>query len=449
MWQRAVSQLYENVEGCAVIADDILVWGNDMQEHNMRLQAVLQKARDSNLKLNREKCKIGLSEVTYVGHTFGPQGLSPSKARVDAILNMEEPQNKTELQRFNGMINYLGKFIPKLSSLNKPLRELLEKDVAWHWTDRHSKCFQDLKEAITKTPVLRYYNQNERIVLSVDASKHGLGACIMQQGQPVAYGSRSLSKTEQNYCQLEKEMLSIVFGATKFHQYLYGQTVTVETDHKPLESLFKKPLALVPPRIQLMMLKVQKYGFEVIYKPGKEMYIADTLSRKPLKTVEPQENLQEYTVFAVDKFPVSQEIMSRIRHESENDRVLIRLKEIILKGWPEIKQDIDPGIMTFWNYRDELSYLDGLLLKGERIIIPKSMQVEMINKIHNTSHLGVQKCLRRARDIVFWPGMNGQIKESVEKCAVCNEFRNSQAKIPMKPHEVPIQPWQILGTDIF
>ena len=94
VWQRAVSQLYENVEGCAVIADDILVWGNDMQEHNMRLQAVLQKARDSNLKLNREKCKIGLSEVTYVGHTFGPQGLSPSKARVDAILNMEEPQIK-------------------------------------------------------------------------------------------------------------------------------------------------------------------------------------------------------------------------------------------------------------------------------------------------------------------------------------------------------------------
>ena len=138
VWQRAVSQLYENVEGCAVIADDILVWGNDMQEHNKWLQTVLQKARDLNLKLNREKCKTGLSEVTYVGHTFGPQVFSPSKARVDAILNMEEPQNKTELQRFNGMINYLGKFIPNLSSLNKPLSELLEKDVAWHWTDKHS-----------------------------------------------------------------------------------------------------------------------------------------------------------------------------------------------------------------------------------------------------------------------------------------------------------------------
>ena len=219
-------------------------------------------------------------------------------------------------------------------------------------------------------------------------------------------------------------MLNIVFGATKCHQYLYGQTVTVETGHKPLESLFKKPLSLVPPRIQRMMLKVQKYGFEVIYKPGKDMYITDTLSRKLLKTVEPQENLQEYTVFVIDKFPVSQEIMSRIRHESENDTVLIRPKEIILKGWPEIKQDRDPSIMSFWNYRDELSYLDGLLLKSERIIIPKAMRVEMINKIHNTSHLGVQRCLRRARDIVFWPGRTVKKKKKKKKkrkcCKVCN-----------------------------
>ena len=127
VWQRNVYQLYENVEGCAVIADDILVWGNDIEEHNKRLRTVLQKARDSNLKLNRSKLKIGLPEVTYVGHTFTKQGLKASESHVEAILQMEEPQDKTELMRFNGMINYLGKYIPNLSSLNKPLRQLLEK----------------------------------------------------------------------------------------------------------------------------------------------------------------------------------------------------------------------------------------------------------------------------------------------------------------------------------
>ena len=88
-------------------------------------------------------------------------------------------------------------------------------------------------------------------------------------------------------------------------------------------------------------------------------------------------------------------------------------------------------------------------MKGERIVVPKSMQKEMLDKIHNMSHLGVQKCLRRAREIVFWPGINGQIKDKVAMCEICNEFRNSQAKQPLKPHEIPERPWQILGTDLF
>ena len=159
-WQRNVCHLYENVEGCAVIADDILVCGSDIEELNKRLWAMLKKARDSNLKLNRSKLKIGLPEVTYVVHTLTKQGLKASESHVEAILQMDEPQCKTELMRFNGMINYLGKYIPNLSSLNKPLRQLLEKDVAWHWTEEHRKCFQQLKEVITKAPVLKYYDQN-------------------------------------------------------------------------------------------------------------------------------------------------------------------------------------------------------------------------------------------------------------------------------------------------
>lgn len=448
IWQRAVSQLYENMEGCSVIADDLLVWGNNIEEHNMRLQAVLQKARDSNLKLNKAKCKIGLPEVTYVGHTFSQEGLKASHSHVEAILKMDEPQNKTELMRFNGMINYLGKYIPNLSSLNKPLRQLLEKDISWHWTEEHRQCFQKLKDTLTKAPVLKYFEQNERTVLSVDASKDGLGACIMQKGQPVAYGSRSLSKTEQNYAQIEKEMLAIVYGTTKFHQYLYGQKVTVESDHKPLETLFKKPLYLVPPRITRMMLKVQKYDLDVIHKPGKELFISDTLSRKPLKTCE-EDDFREYTVFSIGNLPISQEIMSKIKHETENDPLMIKLKQTLVQGWPEIKQEVEPMLMEFWTYRDELSEMDGVILKGERILVPKSMHREMLDKIHNISHLGVHKCLRRAREIVFWPGINGQIKEKVAKCEICNEFRNAQAKQPMKPHEIPDRPWQILGTDLF
>ena len=119
-----------------------------------------------------------------------------------------------------------------------------------------------------------------------------------------------------------------------------------------------------------MMLKVQKYDLNVVFKPSKEMFISDTLSRKPLQTTEDNENCREYTVFSIGNIPVSQEIMSKIRHETENDMVLIKLRETVLQGWPQIKQNVDPCLREYWNFRDELSEMDGFLLKRDRLIIP-------------------------------------------------------------------------------
>ena len=121
MAKKCLSALREH--GRVVIADGIIVRGCGIEEHNKRLQTVLQKARGSNLKLNKSKIKIGLPEVTYVGHTFTNQGLKMSESHVKAILQMDKPQDKTELMRFNGTINYLGKYIPNLSGLKKPLRQ--------------------------------------------------------------------------------------------------------------------------------------------------------------------------------------------------------------------------------------------------------------------------------------------------------------------------------------
>lgn len=171
-----------------------------------------------------------------------------------------------------------GKFIPNLSARNQPLRQL-EHEVDWHWDEAQERAFNDLKEAITSTPTLKYFDVSDDITLSVDASSFGLGACIMQREQPVAYASRALNTAERNYAQIEKEMLGIVYGLQKFNEYVYGKTVLVETDHKPLESLFKKPLSSAPPRLQRMMLKDQQHDIVVKYKAGKELYIADTLSR--------------------------------------------------------------------------------------------------------------------------------------------------------------------------
>lgn len=450
VFQRTVSQILENIEGCEVIADDILIWGKDKQEHNERLCTVLERIRQANMKLNKAKCKIGLSEVAYVGHTFGPDGLKPSSEKIRAILEIPEPKNKTELQRFMGTVNYLSKFIPNLSGINKPLRQLLEKDVAWHWEKPQEDSFNQLKTALTTAPVLKYYDQNEDVVLSVDSSKDALGSCILQNGHPVAYASRSLNKAEQNYAQIEKEMAAIVFGATKFHEYIYAKgPIYVESDHRPLESIFKKPLSQAPPRIQRMMLKVQKYDLRVQYKPGRELYIADTLSRTCINENNDLICDSDYSVFSVENLPVSQAKMSELRAETQKDLELMTLKDTVLSGWPENKKQLNPQITHYWNFRDEISYFDGLMLKGEKVIIPKSMQKSVIEQIHQKSHLGINKCINRLKDVFFWSGMSAQIKDIVSQCAICNEFRGAQQKEPMIPHEVPTKPWEICATDLF
>ena len=450
VFQRAVSQILENIEGCEVIADDILIWGKDKKEHNERLCAVLDRIKQANMKLNKSKCKIGLSEVAYVGHTFGTEGLKPSSEKIRAIMEIPEPRNKKELQRFMGTVNYLGKFISNLSGINQPLRQLLEKNVEWHWEDSQKKSFNELKKAITTAPVLQFYDENEDVLLSVDSSKDALGACILQNGHPVAYASRALNKSEQNYAQIEKEMAAIVFGATKFHEYIYAKgPIHVETDHRPLESIFKKPLAQMPPRIQRMMLKVQKYDLRVHYKSGRELWIADTLSRACVSQDESPICDSDYSIFSIENLPCSQRKLSELKEETLKDMELNILKDTVLRGWPENKKEINPRITHYWNFRDEISYFEGLMLKGEKVIIPKSMQKNVIEQIHQKSHLGINKCISRAKDVFYWQGMAAQIKDIVSQCAICNEFKSAQAKEPMIPHEIPSKPWEICATDLF
>ena len=144
---------------------------------------------------------------------------------------MPSPRDKSDLRCFLGMINYLGKFMPNLSGKTALLRSLLEKDVLWSWSDKHEECLCMLKKLVTESPILKYYDPNKEMKLSVDASKYGLGAVLLQRYEedwaPVAYGSRSLTCSEMNYAQIEKETLAILFGCNKFNQHLYGVKFTV------------------------------------------------------------------------------------------------------------------------------------------------------------------------------------------------------------------------------
>ena len=207
------------------------------------------------------------------------------------------------------------------------------------------------------------------VTISCDASQSGLGAVLLQLECPVAYVSRALTDTEQRYAQIEKELLAVVFAFEKFNQYVYGKTVSVQSDHKPPESILKKPLHHAPPRLQRMLLRLQKYDFILLYKPGKEMYIADTLSRAYTTdtTVDNMETeLADAVHLVVSNVPASDKWMREIREATGTDTVLLALRNMIRDGWRESRSAVASDLQQYWNFREELSEASGILWEGEK-----------------------------------------------------------------------------------
>ena len=448
VFQREMENIVEDLEGVEVIVDDLLIWASTKEEHDKRLRAVLQRARERGLRLNPEKSQVCRSSVTYVGHTLCKDGLTPDPKKIEAVQQMNYPKSKEELQRYLGIITYLAKFIPSLSQRAEPLRLLLEKDVMWHWGEEQSKAYDSLKASITAEPVLAYFDVNKNVTLSVDASSKGLGAVILQDTRPVAYASRAMTKSEENYAQIEKEMLAISYGCERFHDYLYGQKqVHVETDHKPLEAIFKKPIHKAPTRLQRMLLRIQPYNLQVKYKKGSQLYIADALSRHYLPNTSVTDD-DEFEVHIIESGQVSVNAFKEILTETKADEELQELHKTVMTGWPNSKDEVKNNILPYWNYRDEITVKDGLLMKLDRVIIPRSMRKSMLQKIH-IAHFGIEKCKNRARSAVYWPGINNQIKDMIEQCGPCQRYQRSQQKETLMPLDVPERPWQCISADYF
>ena len=245
------------------------------------MKKLLERCREKGIKLNPEKTEYKKTEIAYLGHIISRDGLKVDPKKVDAIQNLATPTDKAGVQRLLGMVGYLQRFAPKLSEVAAPLRELVRKDIHFRWdVDVHGKAVEELKKLLSEAPVLAYFDPKEDDVsVQCDASEFGLGACLMAKGQPVQFTSRALTQTERNYAQIEKEMLSIVFGLERFERLVFGRHVVVETDHKPLLPIHKKSLLSAPKRLQRMLLRTQRYDYSVVYKKGTEMYLADTLSR--------------------------------------------------------------------------------------------------------------------------------------------------------------------------
>ena len=208
IFQKRMHQNFGDLAGVETDIDDILVWGKNEEEHLQRLKEVLQRCREINLKLNMEKCQFAMPQVTYLGHIINAQGIAPDKERVRAICEMPPPQDKKGVERLLGTLNYVAKFIPDLSTLTHPIRELLKKDMQFIWEWEQKEAFRKVTEGLSAAPVLAFFDVHKPSVISCDASQTGLGAVLLQDHKPAAYVSCSMTSAETRYAQIEKELYS-------------------------------------------------------------------------------------------------------------------------------------------------------------------------------------------------------------------------------------------------
>uniref|UniRef100_A0A146LC45 RNA-directed DNA polymerase n=1 Tax=Lygus hesperus TaxID=30085 RepID=A0A146LC45_LYGHE len=454
IFHRIVSSSFQGIENVETFEDDIILWSESREGLKIILEKVLEKAKETGMKFNVKKCAFFMEQVTFLGHKFGPKGMEADDSKVKAILALKSPSNKKALQRILGMFNYMGQYIPNYSEKTVALRELLKDGCEFIWTPIHENILADLKKLLSQAPILGFYDASKPLTLSVDASSVGLGAALLQVGKPVAYASKALTEVQKRYSQVEKELLACCFGAERFREYIIGRNdVIVETDHEPLLGLFNKSLQGVPVRLQRMLLKLQPYKLNIQYKPGRFLYVADTLSRDVSKAgchvdSDFDREVELQVSLLVDNLPITRENWELINQHMASDSTLIQVREYILNGWPSLYRDLPADVKGYYQLKDEFSVVEGLIFKGDRVVIPTGLKSTMLKKLHS-GHPGVNRMIKRADMSVFWININQDIRKFIQECQTCLKYQDSKVTLELKPKEVPILPWTEVGSDIF
>ena len=449
VYQHVIQQTLQGCEGVANISDDIIVHGRSTEEHNKRLQQVLERLKEKNLTLNAEKCKFHMTQLVFVGLALTDKGIGPTEDKVRAIVDAREPQNASEVRSFSGLANYNARFIPDFATVAEPLRRLTKKGVRFEFGDEQRKAFTELKKRLSSAEILGYFDKDAKTLIITDASPVGLGAVLIQEQHGVkriiSYASKSLSDVEKRYSQTEKKALAIVWACERFLVHLYGIEFELYTDHKPLETIYSsrsRPCA----RIEWWILRLQPYKFKVKYLPGRKN-IAEPLSRLsqtegPMKTSLAHKISDDYVKFvavtATPKAMTTREIEEALAQDEE----FIELRACIDEGsWKGDK------LKQYLPVSGELCAIGKLVLRGTRIVIPSKLRTRVLVLAHE-GHPGIVSMKQRLRSKVWWPGIDRQAEKFCKTCHGCQLVSRPANPEPIKPTPLPRGPWQDLAVDL-
>ena len=451
-FQRAIQIVLSGLkyDTCLCYFDDIIIPSVDLEQQCERLELVLSRFRQHNLRVKASKCCFGADKVTYLGHVVSAAGIQTDPKKIEAVASLEQPENVEQVRSFLGLAGYYRNFIPNFATLSAPLVQLTKKGSKFLWTSSQEHAFLQLKSLLCSAPILAYPQFNKRFFLQTDASDRGLGAVLTQvdhngHERVISYASRSLSDREKAYSTTEKEALAIIFAASHYRVYLLGREFTLVTDHSALQWLQS-----VEPkgRLARWVMALQEFRFVVKHRPGTANKNANALSRLP------QQPRDSFGTSAPKHSPVPILATTMIpgynlQQAQLDDPYISTVINFKLDNMPKPPYFVwgrEKMMRTFWHCWDDLHIVNGLLVKSLSVdqslpqyafVIPEHLVQSVMQGLHCSpfsGHLGIKRTLQRAKERYFWPHMNNELHDFVKHCQVC-----AQTKLDPNHLKAPLQ----------
>ena len=466
-------------ETVLVYIDDLIVHSKNFEEHLAHLKEVFDKLSAAGLKMSPKKCDFFRREVIFLGHIVSEHGVRTDPAKIEAVTAWPQPTKLKEVQAFLGLCGYYRKFIKNFSHLAKPLYRLSQKDQKFIWDDSCQLAFEELKSALTSTPVLSYPRSDGMFILDSDASNFCVGSVLsqIQEGDEkvILYFSKSLTKPERNYCVTRRELLAIILGVQHCHHYLLGRRFKIRTDHGSLRWLlnFRNPEGQTARWLNILA----KYDFEVEFRPGSKHSNSDGLSRRPCpveckKCARAEEIDETHRVRAIhlntetaetdDEAWVENVSAEELKSAQQED---VSLKEVIQwfengtrPPWEELRNS-SREVKAYWHAWEDLRLRDGLLFHhpkhteddGLQAIAPKSVRHRVFYLLHNirlAGHQGIARTTALVKKRFWWPMMKEDVQRWIQECVVCQERKKGTHKPHPLHQEQANYPMERIGMDI-
>ena len=441
VYKRRGDEALGDIPQTVKIVDDVLAHDASYRAHLAHVIVILERCAARGSTLNRKKFRFARRDLNICGYRISEDCYTVDDSKLKAVSEFPRPENVSDLRSFIGLTNQLGTISSELASVAQPLRDLLKQKTVWNWTIQHEEAFQSVRRALVAPPVLAFFNQRAETALHTDASRtRGLGFVLMQRQEGVwkmiQCGSRFLTDTESRYSVIELECLAVMWACRKCHLYLAGLPYfDLVVDHRPLVPILnsKRLTEIENPRLQRLREKLTPYSFSACWQKGAKHCIPDALSRAPVSDPAPEDEVAEMSeavhtaVVAALQLtgedgaqiaPLRDRTLDAVRAAAARDPEYSMLRDTVIDGFPEHRQEVTPAVRPYWGIRDRLAVDDGLVVYGARLIIPVSLRRQILTSLHD-SHQGIEKTKRRARQCVFWPGIDRDIANTVASCSTC------------------------------